>query len=119
MWFWVPRCFPKFPADFTGSLYSMLNTTSSVLSSAVSTAQEQWTSGDPQFSNYVADISKGVVIIAIGGLGCGMAVSLVSTTQLDQDEWSDGKRVLVCRVLLERARAAAAALLPSCPHRCG
>ena len=71
------RCFPKFPENFTGSLYSMINTTSGVLNSAVSTAQSQWSSGGPLFSNYVADISKGILIIVIGGLACGMVMSLV------------------------------------------
>lgn len=56
----------------------MLNTTSGVLSSAVSAAQAQWTSGGPLFSNYVADISKGILIVIVGGLGGGMVLSLVS-----------------------------------------
>jgi len=78
----VPRrCFPKFPAEFTTSLYSMANTTSGVLGSAVSTAQAQWTSGGPLFSNYVADISKGILIVVIGGLACGMVMSLVRRLQ--------------------------------------
>ena len=71
------RCFPKFPADFTTSLYSMVNTTSGVLGSAVSTAQTTF-SGGSTFGNYVADISKGILIIVIGGLACGMGLSLVS-----------------------------------------
>jgi hypothetical protein len=72
------RCFPKFPPQFTGSVYSMLNTSAGVLSSAAGTVQDAWSSGGPTFSNYVADISKGILIIIIGGLGCGMGLSLVS-----------------------------------------
>lgn len=82
------RCFPKFPAEFTTSLYSMANTTSGVLSSAVSTAQAQWTSGGPLFSNYVADISKGILIVVIGGLACGMVMSLVRRLRAVGPVWS-------------------------------
>lgn len=54
----------------------MVNTTSGVLGSAVSTAQTTFSSGST-FGNYVADISKGILIIVIGGLACGMGLSLV------------------------------------------
>jgi hypothetical protein len=55
----------------------MFNTSAGVLGSAAGTVQDAWSSGGPTFSNYVADISKGILIIIIGGLGCGMALSLV------------------------------------------
>jgi hypothetical protein len=72
------RCFPKFPANFSGALYSTLNSTAGVLSAAASTAQDEWAAGGSLFGTYVADIIKGVLIIVIGGLGCGMVLSLVS-----------------------------------------
>jgi hypothetical protein len=75
------RCFPKFPASFTGSVYSVINTTSGVLGSAAAAAQDSWGSDGSLFSTYIADISKGVLIIVIGGLGCGMALSLVRAAQ--------------------------------------
>eukprot|EP00879_Flechtneria_rotunda_P020927 GHRR01022035.1.p1 GENE.GHRR01022035.1~~GHRR01022035.1.p1 ORF type:complete len:473 (+),score=147.31 GHRR01022035.1:32-1420(+) len=71
------RCFPKFPPEFTSSVYSMLNTSAGVMSSAVSVAKDNWSSTGPAFSTYVADISKGVLIIVVGGLACGVVVSLV------------------------------------------
>lgn len=71
------RCFPKFPAEFTNSVYSMLNTSSGVLGSAASTVKSSFTSGGSNFGNYIADISKGILIIVIGGLAAGMVLSLV------------------------------------------
>jgi hypothetical protein len=59
------------------SAYSMLNTSAGVLSGAASTVQSAFT-GDSGFGNYIADISKGILIIVIGGLACGMVLSLVS-----------------------------------------
>jgi hypothetical protein len=55
----------------------MLNTSAGVLSSSVSVARDQWTQTGPQFSTYIADISKGILIILVAGLGCGMLLSLV------------------------------------------
>lgn len=72
------RCFPKFPPEVMNSAYSMLNTSAGVLSSAAATLQTSFTSGDSNFGNYIADISKGILIIVIGGLACGMVLSLVS-----------------------------------------
>lgn len=71
------RCFPKFPAELTNSIYSMLDTNETgVLASAASTVKSSFTSGG-SFGNYVADISKGILIIVIGGLAAGMVLSLV------------------------------------------
>lgn len=76
------RCFPKFPAEFTNNLYSMVNTTSGAVKAVASTAQTTFSSGGSTFGNYVADISKGILIIVIGGLACGMALSLVRSFTL-------------------------------------
>jgi hypothetical protein len=57
----------------------MLDTyTTGVLTSAASTVKSSFTSGG-SFGNYVADISKGILIIVIGGLAAGMVLSLVSS----------------------------------------
>lgn len=72
------RCFPKFPENFTSSVYSMMDTTSGVLQSATGTLKNAFSATGPQFSQHVADISKGVLIIVIGGLACGVLLSLVS-----------------------------------------
>jgi hypothetical protein len=55
----------------------MLDTNATgVLASAASTVKSAFTSGG-SFGNYVADISKGILIIVIGGLAAGMVLSLV------------------------------------------
>lgn len=48
------------------------------MSSAVSVAKDQWSAQGSQFTSYVADISKGVLIIVVGGLAVGVCMSLVS-----------------------------------------
>ncbi len=73
-----PRCFPNFPPAFTDQVFSMMNASEGVLSSAVTTAKSQWNSAGNQFSAYVADISKGILIIVVGGLVAGIVLSLVS-----------------------------------------
>ncbi|KAF8064488.1 CHER1 [Scenedesmus sp. PABB004] len=70
------RCFPKFPANFTGSVASLLDATSGVGAGAASLLRERWGAAGPRFGTYVADISKGVLIVVAGGLGCGVAMSL-------------------------------------------
>lgn len=56
----------------------MLDASSGVLGTATSTLKNQFTAQGPQFSTYIADISKGILIIVVGGLACGMVMSLVS-----------------------------------------
>jgi hypothetical protein len=56
----------------------MLDTTSGVLQSATGTLKNAWSGTGPQFSQHIADISKGVLIIVIGGLAAGVILSLVS-----------------------------------------
>jgi hypothetical protein len=56
----------------------MLDITSGVLQSATGTLKTAWSATGPQFSQHIADISKGVLIIVVGGLAAGVLLSLVS-----------------------------------------
>lgn len=71
------RCFPKFSDNFTSSVYSVLSPSAGVLGSAVATARDAFSSRGAAFSTYIADISKGIAIILVGGLTCGVVLSLV------------------------------------------
>lgn len=73
------RCFPRFPDEFTSTVYSMVDTGSDVFSNITSTVKDQFTATAPQFTSYIADISKGILIIVVGGLACGVVLSLVSS----------------------------------------
>jgi ABC-type uncharacterized transport system permease subunit len=55
----------------------MLDTSSGVMQSATGTLKNAWSATGPQFSQHIADISKGVLIIVVGGLACGVGLSLV------------------------------------------
>lgn len=57
----------------------MVDTGSDVLSNVTSTVKDQFTATAPQFTSYIADISKGILIIVVGGLACGVVLSLVSS----------------------------------------
>jgi ABC-type uncharacterized transport system permease subunit len=58
----------------------MLDTTSGVMQSATGTLKNAWSATGPQFSQHIADISKGVLIIVVGGLACGVGLSLVRSS---------------------------------------
>lgn len=55
----------------------MLSPSAGVLGSAVATARDAFSSRGAAFSTYIADISKGIAIILVGGLTCGVVLSLV------------------------------------------
>jgi hypothetical protein len=72
------RCFPKFPPELTSAVIKVLNSSSGVAADAASVLKESWSSSAGTWSTYVADISKGILIIVIAGLGGGIVLSLVS-----------------------------------------
>jgi len=60
------------------SLLNTLNKTAGIASSAASSLATDYSSAGNQLAVYVADISKGILIVVVGGLAAGIGFSLVS-----------------------------------------
>lgn len=84
------RCFPRFPDEIMGSVVSVLNASATVAASAAGTLASQYSSAGSQLATYIADISKGILIVLVGGLGGGIVLSLVSG-EPGEGEWGEGK----------------------------
>ncbi|GBF99304.1 choline transporter-like [Raphidocelis subcapitata] len=72
-----PVCFPRFPEELTGAVVSALNATAGAASGAAGALASEASGARALFSNYIADISKGILIVVIGGLAAGVVLSLV------------------------------------------
>jgi hypothetical protein len=77
-------------------VYSVLSPSAGVLKGAVATARDAFSSRGAAFSTYIADISKGIAIILVGGLTCGVVLSLVRLSgvegRVQQAGW-EGRQV--------------------------
>jgi hypothetical protein len=89
----------------------MLDTSSGVMQSATGTLKNTWSATGPQFSQHIADISKGVLIIVVGGLACGVGLSLVRRNSVLQsrsaqrsEEKQQRSAELLCTTVLNRQR---------------
>ncbi|GFR50844.1 hypothetical protein Agub_g13116 [Astrephomene gubernaculifera] len=72
------RCFPNIPSNVTSKLTKAVAgaVSSTVDSSAVKNVAKQWQSSSQRWSRYVGDISRGVLVIVIGGLVGGLVLSM-------------------------------------------
>lgn len=81
---WVPtvlyfnRCFPKFPPEMSSAVVKAAVSTSSTMKDKFSSFSDDFNGSGQTLTNYIADISKGILIIVIGGLAGGLVLSLVS-----------------------------------------
>ena len=73
------RCFPKFDADLRQNLTGELG--SSLTSSTFSAVKEEFGGTGERVQRYVADITKGWLIIFVGGLCTAVLIAMVTTFQ--------------------------------------
>ncbi|KAI8472764.1 MAG: plasma-membrane choline transporter-domain-containing protein [Monoraphidium minutum] len=71
------RCFPKFPPEIMGAAVSALDAGAGVAASAAGALADDYAGAGAQLAVYIADISKGMLIVAGAGLGAGIVLSLV------------------------------------------
>ncbi|PNH05032.1 Choline transporter-like protein 2, partial [Tetrabaena socialis] len=73
------RCFPVFPGNLTKELVQKAKGVVSTLSdnSVVKEVSSQWQSNSQKWARYVGDISRGILVIVIGGLAGGLVMSLL------------------------------------------
>eukprot|EP00198_Chlamydomonas_reinhardtii_P000183 XP_001689518.1 predicted protein [Chlamydomonas reinhardtii] len=73
------RCFPKFPSNLTAALVSTASGVAKQLSnnSLVQDFANNWDSSSQKWGRYVGDISKGILVIVVGGLLGGLVLSLI------------------------------------------
>lgn len=60
-----------------GSVLSAVNKSAGVAASAAGSFASDYASAGGQLATYIADISKGLLIVAVAGLGAGIVLSLV------------------------------------------
>lgn len=80
---WVPtvnyfsRCVPQFNSNFTSEVVKVVNNVAGIVSPSVQTAfTDEWNSMSSTFSRYVGDISKGILIICVSGLGSSLILCM-------------------------------------------
>jgi hypothetical protein len=72
------RCFPAIPAEWSDSVVSKASgAATAVGDGAASLYKDQFNSASAQWDRYVSAISKGILIIIVGGLCGGLGLSLV------------------------------------------
>ncbi|KXZ44390.1 hypothetical protein GPECTOR_68g361 [Gonium pectorale] len=73
------RCFPSFPSDLTSKLTKAVSgaVSTAVDNAAVKNVVKQFDSTAERWSRYVGDISRGVLIIVIGGIIGGLVLSFL------------------------------------------
>jgi choline transporter-like protein 2/4/5 len=75
------RCFPDFPSELSDTVVSDVGSGfASVGSEAGSLFKDEFNSASAQWDRYVSSISKGILIIIVGGLCGGVGLSLVRTS---------------------------------------
>lgn len=65
-----------------GSVLSALNTSAGVAASAAGAFASDYAGAGNQLATYIADISKGILIVAAAGLGAGIVLSLVGACRV-------------------------------------
>lgn len=88
------RCFPKFPSNLTAALVSTASGVAKQLSnnSLVQDFANNWDSSSQKWGRYVGDISKGILVIVVGGLLGGLVLSLVGEDGSERGGWRGGAR---------------------------
>ncbi|KAG2493603.1 hypothetical protein HYH03_008120 [Edaphochlamys debaryana] len=73
------RCFPKYPSDLTDKIAEVASSTAEKYknNTLVQKFSDTWNSQSQKWARYVGDISRGVLVIVIGGLCTGLVVSML------------------------------------------
>ncbi len=71
------RCFPSFSANWTSQVVDAAAVGAGA--ATVDAFKDAFNSASNQWNRYVSSISKGILIVAVGGLVGGIVLSLVSS----------------------------------------
>jgi hypothetical protein len=70
-------CFPRIPDELMSNALNALNASAGLAAGAAGALADDYGSVSSQLSVYIADISKGMLIVVAAGLGGGVVLSLV------------------------------------------